>query len=91
LPTDAILELPCAATALGLRPLQLDDFPDVLAGIIARKLTATRLTVAAALAGDRRLLVEALLADGAVTDPGTAAKLAGALLAAHRQHLPQYA
>ncbi len=91
LPADAILELPCTATALGLRPLQLDDFPDVLAGIITRKLTATRLTVAAALAGDRRLFVEALLADGAITDPSTAGRLADALLAAHQEHLPQYA
>ena len=90
LPADAILELPCAATALGLRPLQLGDLPDLLAGILSRKLAATRLTVAAALTGDRRLLVEALLADGAVTDPGTAVKLADALLAAHREHLPQY-
>jgi len=90
LPADAILELPCAATALGLRPLQLGDLPDLLAGILSRKLAATRLTVAAALAGDRRLFVEALLADGAVTDPGTAVKLADALLAAHREHLPQY-
>jgi len=90
LPADAILELPCAATALGLRPLQLGDLPDLLAGILSRKLAATRLTVAAALAGDRRLFVEALLADGAITDPGSAERLADALLAAHREHLPQY-
>lgn len=91
LPADAVLELPCAATALGLRPLQLLDFPDVLAGVISRKLAATRLTVAAALEGNRNLFVEALLADGAVNDPIVAGRLADALLAAHKEHLPQYA
>jgi alpha-galactosidase len=90
LPDDAILELPAVATATGLRPLQILDFPDPLAAIITRKLTATLLTVEAALAGDRRLFVEALLADGAVTDPEVACEMAEELLEAHRQYLPNF-
>jgi len=90
LPAEAILELPAVATATGLRPLQIHDFPDRLAAIINRKLTATLLAVEAALAGDRRLFVEALLTDGAVTDPDTAHKLADELLAAHREYLPNF-
>jgi alpha-galactosidase len=90
LPADAILELPAAATATGLRPLQILDFPDPLAAIISRKLVATRLTMEAALAGDRGLLVEALLADGAVTDPGMAQQMGDQLLQAHRDHLPNF-
>jgi alpha-galactosidase len=90
LPDDAILELPAAATVTGLRPLQILDFPDPLAAIITRKLTATLLTVEAALAGDRRLFVEALLADGAVTDPEVAREMAEELLEAHRQYLPNF-
>lgn len=90
LPADAILELPAVATARGLRPLHLPDFPDTLAAIITRKLTATRLTVEAALAGDRRLFVEALLADGAVTDPDIARRMGEELLEAHRQYLPNF-
>jgi alpha-galactosidase len=90
LPDDAILELLAVATATGLRPLQILDFPDPLAAIITRKLTATLLTVEAALAGDRRLFVEALLADGAVTDPAVAREMAGELLKAHRQYLPNF-
>ena len=91
LPHDAILELPAAATATGLRPLQLLDFPDRLAAIVTRKLSAVALTIEAALTGDRSLLVEALLADGAVHDPTIAHKLAEELLQAHRQYLPQFA
>jgi len=90
LPAEAILELPAAATATGLRPLQILDFPDPLAAIITRKLTATLLTVEAALAGDRGLFIEALLADGAVTDPEVAHKMADDLLEAHRQDLPNF-
>jgi alpha-galactosidase len=87
---DAILEMPAVATASGLRPLQVCDYPDALAAIINRKVAATRLTVEAALTGDRGLFVEALLADGAVTDPGTACEMADDLLTAHRQHLPNF-
>jgi alpha-galactosidase len=90
LPADAVLELPAVATAGGLRPLQILDFPDTLAAIINRKLAATRLTVAAALNGDRKLLVEALLADGAVTDPGIALEMGNELLETHRQYLPNF-
>ena len=90
LPGDAILELPAAATATGLRPLQLLDFPEPLAAIITRKLTATRLTVEAALRGDRNLFVEALLADGAVSDLDVARELMGELLEAHRGDLPNF-
>ena len=90
LPADAVLELPAAATATGLRPLQIPDFPDPLAAIITRKLAATRLTVEAALRGDRKLFVEALLTDGAVSDRDVAQAMGDELLAAQRQFLPQF-
>jgi len=90
LPDDAILELPASATATGLRPLQILDFPDRLAAIVARKLAATRLTVEAALSGDRGLFVEALLADGAVFDPEVARRMAEELLDAHREYVPNF-
>lgn len=90
LPADAVLELPAAATATGLRPLQILDLPDPLAAILTRKLAATRLTVEAALSGDRRLFVEALLADGAVSDRVVAEKMGEELLEAQRQYLPRF-
>jgi alpha-galactosidase len=90
LPHDVVLELPAAATATGLRPLQILDFPDSLAAIITRKLTAASLTVEAALTGDRGLFVEALLADGALHDRDVAIKMAEELLNAHRQNLPNF-
>jgi len=90
LPDEAILEMPAIATAGGLRPIRIPDVPDTLAAITIRKLTAAQLTVDAALCGDRELFVEALLADGAVTDPDVAVKMADELLEAHRQDLPTF-
>jgi alpha-galactosidase len=90
LPDDAILEMPAVATATGLRPIQLPDFPSTLAAIINRKLASARLTMEAALRGDRRLFVEAILADGAVHDRQTASRLADTLLEAHREWLPNF-
>ena len=91
LPADAILEIPAAATARGFLPLQAPLLPTALVAPIARRVAAHALTVEAALTGERALWVEALLADGAVTDTALAAKLVEALLVAHRQHLPQFA
>jgi alpha-galactosidase len=90
LPADAVLELPAVATASGLRPIQILDFPEPLAAIITHKLTATRLTVEAALTGDRKLFVEALLADGAVNDPQVAQEMGNELLKTHQQFLPNF-
>lgn len=90
LPHDAILELPCVAMAGGLRAIHFDDFPDTLAAIINRKLSSIRLTVEAALTGDRNLFIEALLTDGAMTNRDTAATMMNELLEAHRAYLPQF-
>lgn len=90
LPADAVLEMPAVATARGLLPVHIPDFPDTLAAILTRKLSAIRLTVAAALRGDRGLFVEALLADGAVTDRAVAEAMMAELLEAHRQYLPNF-
>ena len=89
LPDDVILEIPAVSTATGLRALRLGDLGP-LTTILSRKLAATRLTVEAALTGSRRLLVEALLADGAVTDPQVASEMAEELLQAQRAYLPDF-
>lgn len=90
LPADAVLELPAVATSSGLRPIQILDFPDPLAAILTRKLTATRVTVDAAMSGNRHLLSEALLLDGAVTNLDTAQTLGEELIEAQKDHLPNF-
>ena len=91
LPLGAVLEIPGVATARGLRPISVPDFPATLAAIIERRLAPVGLTVEAALTGDRDLAVEAMLADGAVTNPDVARRLVGAYLAEQAQYLPRFA
>lgn len=90
LPDDAVLELPTVAMAGGMRAIHCADFPDALAAIIQRKLSAVELTVEAALSGSRDLFVEALLIDGAVTDRKIALDMMEELLNAQRAYLPNF-
>jgi alpha-galactosidase len=62
-----------------------------LTAILNRRLTSVYLALEAARCGDRNLVVEAILADGAVDDSDAAAKLTDALLETQSQFLPQFA
>jgi len=90
LPKDAILELPAAATAKGLLPLQINDFPDVFAGIITRLLIIADLVVEAALKGDKKLFVEAVVMGGFVTERSAAEKMVSEVLASQKKYLSQF-
>ena len=89
--SEAVLEVTAVTTARGFRGLQHPDFPYALAGALDKTLVVQQLTVEAALTGSRKLFVEAILADGAVKDHATAEQLTDALIARHREHLPQFA
>jgi alpha-galactosidase len=90
LPADAALEIPGVATARGIRPIAVPDLSQPLRAILTRRLASVYLAVEAAMTGDRDLVVEAMIADGAVTDPDAAARLTDALLSAQAHHLPQF-
>lgn len=91
LPDDAALEVPGVATAAGLRAISVPDLSGPLRAILAQRLVPVYLGVEAAMTGDRGLVVEAMLADGAVTDPTQARELADALIAAQAAYLPAFA
>jgi alpha-galactosidase len=90
LPDDAVLEIPAVATGRGLLPVQIRDLSEELAAVINRRLASTRLTVSAALTGDRERWVEALLLDGAVSDRDAARALVSELAEAHKPYLPNF-
>ncbi len=87
LPREAILETPAMATGNGFKPLAIGDLPAGLAAIMNRVVGVHEITVEAALRGDRQLLLQALLADGAVTQVETAERLADEMLTAHKAYL----
>jgi len=91
LPKDAIVECNAAAVGGGFAALIADDLPPALIVKLQSKISAIEITVDAALKGSRELMLEALLADGAVADPDTARSLRDDLIDAHRVHLQQFA
>lgn len=91
LPAEAVLELPASAGGSGFSPLQSRPLPPALVAKLLSKIAASEVTVQAALTGDFDLFVEALLTDGAVTEPDKAVALARDLIHAHQAHLPQFA
>jgi alpha-galactosidase/6-phospho-beta-glucosidase family protein len=70
--------------------VQIRDLSEELAAVINRRLASTRLTVSAALTGDRERWVEALLLDGAVSDRDAARALVSELAEAHKPYLPNF-
>jgi alpha-galactosidase len=91
LPAEAVLEMPAVAGGAGFMALQSKALAPALTAKLLSKIAAIELTVQAALGGSFDLFVEALLADGSVSDPDQAAALARDLIAAHKAHLPQFA
>lgn len=91
LPDWSAVEIPGVATARGIRPVAVPDLGKPLTAILARRLTSVDLAVDAALNGDRDLVIEAMIADGAVLDADEAAALTDDLIAAQAQHLPRFA
>ena len=91
LPKDAIVECNAAAVGGGFSALIADALPPELITKLQSKISAIEITVDAALKGSRELMLEALLADGAIADPDTARSLRDDLIDAHRAHLPQFA
>ena len=90
LPDWSAVEIPGVATARGIRPISVPDLGKPLTAILARRLSSVDLAVDAALNGDRDLVVEAMIADGAVFDADKAAALTDDLIAAQAQHLPRF-
>ncbi len=90
LPDDAALEIPGVATARGIRPVSVPDLSPALTAILQRKLTPVYLSIEAAMNGDRDMVIEAILADGALSDAGKAARLADDLIAAQARFLPRF-
>jgi 6-phospho-beta-glucosidase len=90
LPEDAVLELPCTINAAGIIPLIQPEIPRAVWGLVAAVKNYEQLTVEAAIRGDRRLALEALLAHPLVGDWEMAVKLLDEMLEANRAYLPQF-
>ena len=90
LPNDCIVEVPGWIDGNHFPGESVGPLPSAIAAWCNLQATIHRLIAKAAMEGDRRSALEALLIDPVVPDRFTAEKCLDALLQAHRQHLPRF-
>jgi len=90
LPDDAVVEIPARIDASGATVGRFDPLAPELLGLVQQVKAYARLTVDAAIHGDRRSALKALLANPLVGRYNVATALLDALLEANRRHLPRF-
>ena len=89
-PDDWVLEMPCRVDAQGIHPLGAEALPDACFGLLAQVKAYERLTVKAAVAGDRNAAYQALLAHPLGPAADRIGEVLEDLLETHRRYLPQF-
>jgi 6-phospho-beta-glucosidase len=87
---DAVVEVPCRISAAGAEPLPQRPLPPEMLGLVEQVKAYERLTVQAAVSGDRDLALKALMANPLVPGYEVAGPLLDALLEANRPLLPRF-
>ncbi len=93
LPKDAVVEVPCYVDGNGISVPQIGDLPIGPAAVCETNIIVQRLSVEAAVRGDYKLLVQAMMLDpltGAVCDPNEITQMTDEMLIAGKEYLPQY-
>jgi 6-phospho-beta-glucosidase len=90
LPAGAVVEIPARIDRAGAHPLPLAPLGPEIRGLVEHAKAYEELAVVAATTGDRRIALQALLANPLVPDFETASQLLEALLEANRALLPRF-
>ena len=90
LPDDAVVEVAARVDREGAHPLPVDPLPPEMLGLVEHAKAYELLTARAAMSGDRRDALKALMTNPLIGDYDTAKPLLGALLDANRVHLPRF-
>jgi alpha-galactosidase len=90
LPQDVFVETPAVVDRSGIRPLCIGELPQPLAAFCRRDIDQMELTVEAAVKGDRRLVLQAMLLDPVVDSVRVAERVLDEMIKAHAEHLPQF-
>ena len=90
LPAGAVVEVPARIDRDGAHPLPLEPLAPELRGLVQQAKAYEELAVSAATSGDRRIALDALLANPLVGRWEMAHPLLDALLEANRSHLPRF-
>jgi 6-phospho-beta-glucosidase len=90
LPDDAVVEIPARVGAGGASAERLAPLAPEMLGLVQQVKAYERLTVKAAVEGDRDAALKGLLANPLIGQYRTARALLDAILEANRQHLPRF-
>jgi 6-phospho-beta-glucosidase len=90
LPPEDVVEIPARIDRDGAHPLPLAPLAPEMRGLVQHVKAYERLTLQAAISGDRKTALLALLSNPLVADWDVAAPLLDALLEANRAHLPRF-
>jgi 6-phospho-beta-glucosidase len=90
LPADAVVEVPAGIERDGAHPQRLPPLPPEMLGLVQQVKAYERLTVRAAIDGDRKAALKALIANPLVREYSVASALLDALLEANRKHLSRF-
>jgi alpha-galactosidase len=90
LPATGLLEVEAVTDSTGVRGITVGDCPPVLKGILEKRLAWHELVVDAAVKGDRKIALQALLLDEMAIRPDKAAAMLDELLAASKDLLGQF-
>jgi 6-phospho-beta-glucosidase len=90
LSADAVVEVPALVDREGAHPLPCGPLPPQIRGLVQALKSYEELTVEAAVTGDERRTIQALLAHPLVPSFAVAQGLWKALKEAHRPYLPQF-
>jgi 6-phospho-beta-glucosidase len=87
---DAVIETPATIDREGAHPLPLAPLDDHMLGLVQHVKAYERLAIRAAIRGDRRAALRALMTNPLVPGYPAAAEMLDVLLEANRQHLPRF-
>ena len=90
LPDDAIVEVGSILGSDGAKPVAVGALPFGVQGMVQCAYEFGKLTVDAALAGDRKLVLQAAMAHPAHRDLDVMEKVIDELFEAHKQWLPKF-
>jgi len=90
LPDDAVIETNCLIDALGAHPLAFGKLPPLMNGLTQQVKDFERLTIEAAVHGDKHKALLALVANPLVADVNLASTLVDEVLSINKAWLPQF-
>ena len=90
LPETAVLEIEGVTDSCGVRGIHVGDAPLSLMGLLQKRIAWQELVVEAAVTGDRKLALQALLLDEMAIPPEKTEAMLDELLAASKAMLPQF-